>query len=79
MSSNTETICDDNGFELLVNYDFEKSESQVEEGHGRHEVGCMVYTELRSIELVVAGRGIQLLKHLTTTEKEFIISKLQYD
>lgn len=79
MNKNCETIVDDSGIEILVSYWYEKSKSQVEEGHGFHEVGLMVYTELVSVELVIAGRGIELIKELTENEKEFIISKLTYE
>lgn len=79
MKSNTETLIDDSGIELLVEYDYEKGDPQFEECHGTHDVGGMVYTELKSVELVIAGRGIQLIHVLHPNEKEFIISKLQYE
>lgn len=79
MKHNCETISDDNGIELLVGYDYEESESQVEECHGYHEVGCLVYTELKSVELVIAGRGIDVLSSMTQKQKDHIISKLTYE
>ena len=79
MKHNTETICDDNGFEIIVSYDYETSPPQIEEGHGFHDVGNLTYTELKSVELVIAGRGIDLLPLLYPNEKDFIFSKLQYE
>lgn len=79
MTYNSEMICDDNGFEILVGYEYETSESQIEEGHGFHEVGCMTYTVLSSVEVVIKGRGINILPFLTEKEKSFIISKLNYE
>jgi len=79
MKSNAELICDDNGIEILVGYEYEQSDSQIEEGHGLHEVGCLVYTELTSVEVVIKGRGIDILSRLTEKEKDFIIGKLQYE
>lgn len=76
MTQATEIISDDNGIEILVGYEFEKSPSQIEEGT---EVGKLVYTELKSVEVVIAGRGINILPALHPNEKEHIISKLQYE
>lgn len=79
MKKNVECICDDNGIELLVGYHYDESESQVEEGHGYHEVGCMVYTELQTVELIIAGKGIDVLPVMTQRQKDHIISKLSYE
>jgi len=80
MKQNSETICDDNGFEILVGYEYEKTEGYYEEpGNAATFVEPIVYTELKSVELVIAGRGIELLALLHPGEKEFIIGKLQYE
>lgn len=79
LKKGVESICDDNGIEVLVGYLFEQSESQVEETHGLHEVGLIVYTELRSVEVLIAGTGIDILPRLSDKQKEHIISKLQYE
>lgn len=79
MKKNSETIVDENGIEILVDYRYELSASHQEECHGIYEVGLMVYTELTSVEVVIAGSGIDILKLLTDKEKEFIISKLNYE
>lgn len=79
MKSNSETICDDGGIEILVGYRYEQSESQIEECHGEHEVGLMIYTELTSVEVVIKGRGIDILPLMTDKQKDFIIANLQYE
>lgn len=79
MQNNTETLVDDNGIEVLVNYDYEQSESQIEEGHGFHEVGKMVYTQLYSVEIVIDGFGIDILPLMSSNIMKLIINKLQYN
>lgn len=79
MTRNSETICDDNGIEIIVDYYYDKSESQLEEGHGTHEVGCLVETQLKSVEVVIAGTRTQIISLLTERQKDEIISKLNYD
>lgn len=79
MNKSYETICDDNGIELIVGYEWEQSPSQIEEGHGLHEVGLTIATFLKSVEIVIAGRGIELLPMLKESQKNEIYSKLQYD
>ena len=79
MRHNSETIADDNGIEVIVGYEYDTSESQVEECHGLHDVGCTVFTQLKNVEVVIGGIGIDILPVLSKTQKQFIISKLQYD
>lgn len=80
MDHNCETLSDDNGFEILASYSFQKEKSYYEEpGNPETFVEPMVYTELHSVELLVAGRGIDILPLLTEKEKSFIISKLTYE
>jgi hypothetical protein len=78
LKQNTETLVDENGIEILVGYNYEQSPSQKEEGHGIHEVGNQIYTELSSVEVVIAGVGIDVLPRMTEKQKEEIISKLEY-
>lgn len=68
------TLVDENGIELLVGYDREESGSQVEEGHGLHEVGELVYRELTSVEVVIRGIGIDILPMMEEKQKESIVS-----
>ena len=80
MKHNSEIICDDNGIEILVGYDYETTEgyNEVPENSSSF-VHPTVYTELKSVELIIAGRGIYFLPQLTEKEKKFIISKLNYE
>lgn len=79
MIKNSEIICDDNNIEILVGYRYEQSASDIQEGHGFHEVGLMVYTELTSVEVVICGKGIDILELMTDKQKDFVIGQLQYD
>lgn len=60
--------------ELLIGYDFEKRTRQ-EEGHGIHTFDESVI-ELTSVELVIAGEGMDLLDKLTPNQKKAIINEL---
>lgn len=80
MKQNAENIVDDNGIEILVGYNYDKTPPYYEEpGNAMTLVEPYVYTELTSVEIVIRGRGIDILSLLTDSEKEFIISKLQYE
>lgn len=79
MIKNSETICDQNGIEILVSYHHEQSPSQKEFCHGEHEVGLMIYTELTSVEVVIKGKGIDILPMMTDKQKDFVIGQLQYE
>lgn len=80
MRNNSETIVDDNGIEMLVGYDYDVSLSfQAEYGNPNTHVDTMIYTELKSVELVVCKNGIELLPFLSEKQKEYIISKLTYE
>lgn len=72
----TEMLVDQGGFEVLVNYDWEESPKQIEEGHGLHDVGGQVSVELLSVEIVVSGVGIQILPLLNDKQKEKVIAEL---
>ena len=78
MKQGTETLADDNGFEILVGYNYEKTKDIHDTDEG---VICdpLVYTELTSVEVVIKGRGIDILPLLHPSQKEFIIENLQYE
>jgi hypothetical protein len=78
MKKNTEYIVDDNGITIEVDYSYEKSPRQIEECHGYHDVGNLVYTEINHVYLCIDGRDIDILPLLHENEKEAIISKLTY-
>lgn len=80
MRKNTETIVDDNGFEMLVAYKFEVSLAFcAEHGNPSTHVETSIYTELDSVELVIANKGVEFLHLLDDKQKEFILSKLTYE
>lgn len=79
MTKTTETLVDDAGIEIMVGYEWEQSDSQIEEGHGYHEVGKLVYTELTSVEVIIKGHGIDILPVMTQRQKDAIIGQLTYD
>ncbi len=72
----TQTIIDDNGIELIVAYKADQSPSQIEECHGLHEVGNLVSVSLESVELVIAGVGMELLPALSKKQQSFIEQKI---
>lgn len=77
--NDAQLICDDNNIEILVSYSYEKSPSfETEPGNPNTEVQELVETELLSVEVVIAGRGIDILPLLHPNEREFIVSKLSY-
>lgn len=78
MKHNSEIIVDENNIEILVGYDYEISDSDIQEGHGFHEVGKRIYTELKSVEIVFGSLGIDILPMLTELQIEFIKSKIEY-
>lgn len=80
MKQATENIVDQNGFELLVDYEFDRTpEYEEEEGNPGTLVQGMVYTELKTVELIIAGRGINIVHQLHPSQREFILSKLSYE
>ena len=78
MTTAIEMISDDNGIEILVGYEYEKTKD-IEDTDEGTLVQPLVYTELTSVEVVIKGRGINILPLLYPAQKEFIISKLQYE
>lgn len=77
MKKNYETIADDNGIELIVGYEYDLTPAMED------EPGCyveeMVYTELTSVEIVIAGVGIDILHLLSDKQKSKIIGQLTYE
>ncbi len=80
MRKETQTFGDDYPFETIVSYKWEDSEPfEAEPGNPGTRVSGLRYTELTSVEVVVKGRGIDILPQLTDKEKESIISQLNYE
>ena len=78
MKNNSEMIVDDAGIEIIVGYNYEKTKDIHDTDEG---IICepLVYTELTSVEVVIKGRGIDILPLLHPSQKEFIIENLQYE
>lgn len=79
MKHTCENVIDADGIELLVGYDYEITPSQIEECHGLHDVGNLVYTELKSVELGIRDFSIDVLPQLSEKAKNHIISLLNYE
>lgn len=79
MKENVETICDDNSIQINVAYEYEISPSQKEFGHGEHEVGLQVETDLKVVEVIIKGTGIDILPLLNKKQRDFLIDKLTYE
>ena len=79
MRKNEETIVDENGIELIVAYEYDRDDSfHAEIGNPATFVPSTILTNLLSVELVIAGTGIEQLPKLDERQIDFIKSKLQY-
>lgn len=72
-----DTIVDDSCLELVVSYNIREEESQIEECHGFHELGGGHEVELLSVEVVIAGIGIDILKQLNDKQQQRVIDNLE--
>lgn len=66
----SELIVDENGIEVLVTYTTENI-TQIEECHGIHDLGY-IDIELTNVEVIIAGRGIDIL-HLMNDKQISVI------
>lgn len=76
MTHTKELIVEDVLIEILVSYDWERGESQIEQ---HVEVGNRMYTKLTSVEVIIKGRAIDILPKLTIEQENAIIDQLNYD
>ena len=76
MKTNTETIIDEYGIELLVTYRYEKV-TQIEECHGYHDLSYNDIT-LKNVEIVIAGQSIDLLPMMSTRQETEIKNLLNH-
>lgn len=65
MKHETITLVDEAGIEILVAYNIEYCKGNTEECHGYHTIGAGYVVDLESVEVVIAGTGIDILKSLT--------------
>lgn len=76
MKSNIETITLGDKT-LIVEYNFEKSDSQIEECHGLHEIGQTIYTELRRV--INVATGTDLLPRMAERTQKQIVKRLTHE
>ena len=72
----TEVIVDQSSVELMVTYYYEKLSSQIEEGHGFHDVGGGHHVEISHVELIIDNQAIQILPLLSQRQLHSIIDQL---
>lgn len=70
----TETLVDESGIEILVNYSKEWND-QKEDFHGEHDLSWWGYN-LNSVELVIAGTGINIIKKLNHKQHMAILDEV---
>ena len=70
----TETLIDEAGIEILVNYSKEWND-QKEDFHGEHDLSGYGFT-LNSVELVIAGEGISITKQLSLKQYHAILDEV---
>ena len=70
----TETLVDESGIEILVNYSKEWND-QKEDFHGEHDLSGWGYN-LNSVELVIAGTGINITKQLNHKQHMAILDEV---
>ena len=66
------------GVELLVSYDYEKQSVRTEEFHGYHYFDDSSVV-LKSVEVVIAGVGIDITDQLTDSQVKSIIRELKME
>jgi hypothetical protein len=74
-----ETIIDELGIEIIVGGTIENSASQIEECHGYHEVGGGYHVTLTSVEIVISGKGIDILPQLSQKQINKIIDEINVE
>jgi hypothetical protein len=69
------TLDEDSSIQTMVNYSKEWND-QVEEGHGTHDLSGYGYS-LNSVEVVIAGTGIDITKQLSVRQHQKILEEIQ--
>ncbi len=79
MTNKTETILEDSGIELVVDYSYLSTLGYYEDPTNISTwIPPSTYLELNTVELVIANSGIDITVRLSEKQKELIISKLTY-
>lgn len=68
--NDTLTLVDDNGVELLVSYSAEMVRDD-------DKVFCGYDVELKYVELIVAGKGIDVLPSFDTKQRHWVEAKIE--
>jgi len=63
--TSTQTILDESGIELVVNYSWDRGED--------------AEYELRSVELIIGGTGLELVKLITRKQEDWIVKQLDFE
>lgn len=80
MKTNSELIVDEAGLEILVSYRYQRDGSQMEEGHGYHDVGGGIEVDLTAVEVIIkGGNSVDILPFLNGWQQDYIIDKLNFD
>lgn len=66
------------GAELLVSYIYDKQPIRVEEFHGYHYFDDS-NVAIKSVEVVIAGIGIDITDQLTESQKQKIVKELKLE
>lgn len=74
-----QTIVDEGIFEIIAGGTIEQCPSQIEECHGFHEVGGGCIIELSSVEVVIAGVGINILPRLSKKQINKIVNQINIE
>jgi hypothetical protein len=72
----TETLIDDFGIQIIVTYDYEKEPRYMEECHGYHVIDGSIDIRLKYVEVVINEAGVDILPRLNEQQKQTIIDNL---
>jgi hypothetical protein len=80
MPHTCETLVDQGPFEINVSYSWTDSPAyEAEPGNPNTYVERLRETELLSVEVVIAGKGIDILPQLTEKAKQQIVHELSHE
>jgi hypothetical protein len=75
----SQTLVDQNGIEVLVGFNYDYDHGHLEECHGHHVIGNGYDIELTSVEIVIAGIGIDILPQLSRKQQNAIIEEIDIE
>jgi hypothetical protein len=71
-----ETILHESGIEVIATYEYTEDSPQIEECHGFHNVGGGFCVDLERLEIIIAGKSIDIYSLLNDEQKNAIIDQL---